>query len=40
MGVFMSRPLSAASLLIALFMVVSAAIPSLQRGRKKVITEE
>ena len=40
MGVFISRPLSAASLLIALFMVVSAAIPSLQRGRKKVITEE
>jgi putative tricarboxylic transport membrane protein len=40
MGVFFSSPISAASLLMALFMVVSATIPSLQRKRKQVITEE
>jgi len=39
MGIFLSRPLSAASLLIALVAVVSATIPALQRRRKKVITE-
>jgi putative tricarboxylic transport membrane protein len=40
MKVFASRPISAAALLVALFMVVSAAIPALQKRRKKVITEE
>jgi putative tricarboxylic transport membrane protein len=40
MEIFLSRPLSAASLLIALVVVVSATIPALQRRRKKVITEE
>jgi putative tricarboxylic transport membrane protein len=40
MGIFLSRPISAASLLIALVVVVSAAIPALQRRWKKVITEE
>jgi putative tricarboxylic transport membrane protein len=40
MKVFVSRPLSAAALLIALFMVVSAAVPALQRRRKKVITDD
>jgi putative tricarboxylic transport membrane protein len=40
MKIFVSRPISAVSLLIALFIVVSATIPALQRKRKKVITEE
>lgn len=40
MQVFVTRPISAAALLIALFMVVSATIPALQKRRKKVITEE
>jgi putative tricarboxylic transport membrane protein len=40
LGIFVSRPISAASLLIALVVVVSAIVPAFQRGRKKVITEE
>lgn len=39
-GVFLTRPLSAAGLLISLFLLVSAALPSLQKKRKKVINEE
>jgi putative tricarboxylic transport membrane protein len=39
-GVFLTRPLSAAGLLISLFLLVSAALPSLQKKRRKVINEE
>jgi len=38
--VFLTRPLSAGSLLIALFLLLSAVLPSLQKRRKKVISEE
>jgi len=40
MEIFVSRPISAVALLIALFIVFSATIPALQRRREKVITEE
>jgi putative tricarboxylic transport membrane protein len=38
--VFLTRPLSAASLLISLFLLLSAVLPSLQKRRRAVISEE
>jgi putative tricarboxylic transport membrane protein len=38
--IFLSRPLSAGALLISVFLLLSAALPSLQKRRRKVITEE
>jgi putative tricarboxylic transport membrane protein len=38
--VFLTRPLSAASLLISLFLLLSALLPSLQKRRRAVISEE
>jgi putative tricarboxylic transport membrane protein len=39
-GVFVSHPLSAVSLFIALFLLLSAVLPSLQKRRKEVVSEE
>lgn len=39
-GVFVSRPLSAVSLFIAVFLLLSAVFPSLQKRRKEVVSEE
>jgi len=39
MGVFLTRPLSAASLFVALVLLLSAILPALQKTRKAVITE-
>jgi putative tricarboxylic transport membrane protein len=38
--VFVTRPISLASLLIALALIVSTIIPSFQKRRKKIVTEE
>jgi putative tricarboxylic transport membrane protein len=39
-GVFVSHPLSAVSLFMALFLLLSAVFPSLQKRRKEVVSEE
>lgn len=39
-GIFLSRPLSAGALLIALILLLSAVLPSLQRKRKTVMNEK
>jgi len=40
LSVFLTRPLSVGSLLISLFLLLSAILPSLQKKRKAVISEE
>lgn len=40
LSVFLTRPLSAGSLLLSLFLLLSAILPSLQRKRESVIPEE
>jgi putative tricarboxylic transport membrane protein len=40
LGVFLTRPLSAASLLISLFLLFSAVFPSLQKRRRAVTSEK
>ena len=39
-SVFLTRPLSAVSLLIALLLLLTAVLPHVQRKRSEVITEE
>jgi len=39
-GVFLTRPLSAACLIITFFLLVSAALPSLQKKRRVIAVEE
>ncbi|MBP1738364.1 MAG: tripartite tricarboxylate transporter TctA family protein [Deltaproteobacteria bacterium] len=38
--IFLSRPLSVGALFVSLFLLLSAALPSLQMRRRRVITEE
>jgi putative tricarboxylic transport membrane protein len=40
LSVFLTRPLSAGSLLLSLFLLLSAILPSFQRKRESVISEE
>ncbi len=40
LSVFLTRPLSAGSLLLSLFLLVSAMLPALRRKRESVISEE
>jgi putative tricarboxylic transport membrane protein len=40
LSVFLTRPLSLGALLISLFLLLSAVLPSLQRRRRAVISEE
>jgi putative tricarboxylic transport membrane protein len=39
-GVFVTRPLSAACLIITFVLLVSAALPSLQKKRRVIAVEE